>query len=100
MKKHDNGNIQHIGGQEKLLLVAAVVLIFCGGNGLGILIAAFLWKKLGNMLLSVLILIGITAVAFILAMLVVVVFLKSAKVSGSSAPIKEDANSTKGSDSL
>ena len=64
-------------GKLRLIVVLLFVLIFCGGNGAGILIGFFLWKVTGNKLTAVLVMLAITVFAFAMAMVLVSVILKS-----------------------
>ena len=57
---------------NRLLYVMLVVLIICGGNGLGILAAALIWKFAGALAAAILTAVGITVLAFLGAMLLIV----------------------------
>lgn len=57
---------------NRLLYVMLVVLIICGGNGLGILTAALIWKFTGALTAAILTAVGITVLAFLGAMLLIV----------------------------
>ena len=57
---------------DKLIFVMLVVLIICGGNALGILTAALIWKLSGSIPAAILALAGITLVAFVCGMALVV----------------------------
>ena len=61
----------------RLILVLVFVLIFCGGNGIGILLGALIWKKTGSMAGGITAMLIITIAAFALAMLVISLTLKS-----------------------
>ncbi len=54
-----------------LVFVLLVVLIICGGNGMGILIGGLLWKATERLSLAILAVVGITVIAFALAMALV-----------------------------
>ena len=51
-----------------LVFVLLIVLLICGGNGLGILAAGLLWKAAGRLALSITVLVLITLTGFALAM--------------------------------
>ena len=53
---------------KQLKFVLLVVLILCGGNGLGILAAALVWKCTASLAGTILTVVAITAVAFLCAM--------------------------------
>ena len=53
---------------QRLKYVLLVVLILCGGNGAGIIAAALVWKFTGLLWGAVLTLVGITLLAFVGAM--------------------------------
>ncbi len=55
---------------KRLVNIMIVVLIICGGNGFGIILAAVLWKYTGMVLASIALMIVITAIFFITAMLI------------------------------
>ncbi|MBR1781226.1 MAG: hypothetical protein IJ751_07495 [Oscillospiraceae bacterium] len=57
---------------NKLLFVMLVVLIICGGNGLGILTAALIWRLTGLRAAAILAVVGITVVAFVCGMALIV----------------------------
>lgn len=57
---------------NRLLHVMLVVLIICGGNGLGIVAAALIWKFTGALAAAILTAVGITAIAFFGAILLIV----------------------------
>lgn len=56
---------------SKLIYVMLVVLIICGGNGAGILAAALVWKFTHLLSAAILSVVGITALAFLGGMLVI-----------------------------
>ena len=56
-----------------LVFVLLIVLLICGGNGLGILAAGLLWKAAGSLALSITVLVLITLTGFALAMALVAV---------------------------
>ncbi len=57
---------------QKLIYVLLVVLIICGGNGIGILTAGLIWKLTGAIGIAVLVAVIITIVAFSAAMLLMI----------------------------
>lgn len=57
---------------NRLRYVMLVVLIICGGNGLGIVSAALIWKLSGALAASILTAVGITILALIGAMLLII----------------------------
>ncbi len=57
---------------KRLRYVLLVVLILCGGNGISLVTAAILWKVYASFLISALAVIGITLIAFIGAMALIV----------------------------
>lgn len=60
------------GDSQRLTYVLLVVLIICGGNGLGILAAGLVWKFTQNIAGAIIAVVAITIVAFISAMALVV----------------------------
>lgn len=59
-------------GTGQLLFVLLIVLIICGGNGVGILAAGVIWKLTHMLAAAILAAVAITLAAFIAAMLLVV----------------------------
>ena len=57
---------------QKLIYVLLVVLIICGGNGVGILTAGLIWKLTGAIGIAVLAAVIITIAAFTAAMLLMI----------------------------
>ena len=53
--------------RRKLTLALLVVLILCGGNGIGIIAAALIWKQTGAIAGAILTAVGITLVALLCA---------------------------------
>lgn len=53
---------------KQLKFVLLVVLILCGGNGVGIIAAALVWKFTSSLAGTILTVVAITAVAFLCAM--------------------------------
>lgn len=60
------------GDSQRLTYVLLVVLIICGGNGLGILAAGLVWKFTQNIAGAIFAVVGITVIAFVFAMVLVV----------------------------
>jgi len=56
---------------KRLAYVLLVVLIICGGNGIGILTAALVWKFTHLLSAAILSVVGITVLAFLGGMLVI-----------------------------
>ncbi len=56
---------------QRLTYVMLVVLILCGGNGASIIAAALLWKRTGQTAAAILTVVGVTAVAFLAAMVLI-----------------------------
>lgn len=60
------------GDPQRLTYVLLVVLIICGGNGVGILAAGLIWKLTGNVPGAIAAVVAVTVAAFALAMVLVV----------------------------
>lgn len=60
------------GDSQRLTYVLLVVLIICGGNGLGILAAGLVWKFTQSIVGAILAVVVITIIAFVSAMVLVV----------------------------
>lgn len=60
------------GDSQRLIYVLLVVLIICGGNGLGILAAGLVWKFTQNIVGAIIAVVAITVIAFVIAMVLVV----------------------------
>ena len=58
-------------GLGRMAYVLLVVLIICGGNGIGIITGALVWKFTGAVGIAIALAIGITAAAFAGAMLLI-----------------------------
>ena len=58
-----------VNSTKRLINIMIVVLIICGGNGLGIILAVVLWKYTGMVLLPITLMIALTAMFFTGAML-------------------------------
>lgn len=56
---------------KQLKFVLLVVLILCGGNGVGIIAAALVWKFTASLTGTILTVVAITAVAFLCAMVMI-----------------------------
>ncbi len=54
-----------------LIFALLTVLLICGGNGMSILVAGLLWKSTGSMPLAIVTVVGLTAIFFALAMVMV-----------------------------
>ena len=61
------------GSKMKLLSVMVVVFIVCGGNGVGILTGAVIWRTTQRLALSVAVTLAITLVAFFVAVCLILV---------------------------
>lgn len=59
-------------GSGQLLFVLLIVLIICGGNGVGILVAGVIWKLTHMLAAAIMAAVAITLAAFIAAMIVLV----------------------------
>ena len=59
-------------GSGQLLFVLLVVLIICGGNGVGILAAGVIWKLTQHMAAAIVAAVFITVLAFAVGMTLVV----------------------------
>lgn len=57
--------------RDKLRFVLKIVLIICGGNGIGVLAGAFFWKYTGRTPQAVTLMVLITAAAFLYAVLLI-----------------------------
>ncbi len=60
------------GDPKRLTYVLLVVLIICGGNGIGILAAGLIWKYTGTIAGAITAVVAITIAAFVCAMVLVV----------------------------
>lgn len=89
MKHNNNTDIQTAGQSvwsgNRLIFVLVLVLIFCGGNGAGMLAGALIWKMTGQLKPAILAVVGITVLAFVIAMLAAVGYLRSVAASSKSA---------------
>lgn len=56
---------------KQLKFVLLVVLILCGGNGVGIIAAALVWKCTASLAGTILTVVAITIVAFLWAMVLI-----------------------------
>lgn len=65
---------QHSAQKERsqLMFTLAIVLIICGGNGIGLVAGGLLWKFTGQALSAIVLMIAITILAFSAAMLLLV----------------------------
>ncbi len=63
---------KNLSSGAKLLYVMVVVFIVCGGNGIGLLTAAVIWRKTRNLALAISMMLAITLLAFGFAVLVIV----------------------------
>ena len=57
--------------KARIAYIMAIVAVMCGGNGIGILLAGLYWKATQNLPGSIGIAVGVTAVALILVLLIV-----------------------------
>jgi predicted lipid-binding transport protein (Tim44 family) len=57
----------------KLIYVMVVVFIVCGGNGLGLLMGGLIWRSTGRLGLAIGLMVGITLLAFLLAVCLILV---------------------------
>lgn len=75
---------------QRLKFVLLVVLILCGGNGAGIIAAALVWKSTGLLWGAILTLVGITLLAFLGAIALILSHTRKRKNSaGPSDPAPE-----------
>ena len=62
-------------GQLKFVLLT--VLVLCGGNGVGIIAAALVWKATASVKFAILTLVAITVVALVSALAMIVIHIKN-----------------------
>ena len=90
MNNNDNRTDQNTGSaaaesarrdRARLMFTLAIVLIICGGNGIGLLAGGLLWKYTGQVMPAVGMMIAITAAAFTAAMLMLILRAKKAQAN-------------------